>query len=169
MARLSIPAWDRILFAPAHAVERIFFGLAEEDSPEWTLEKALKDLAMLKTIFDNGKVLKLPCVKTLLKIQDNVSFQNVKFNFVEKAKITICNNAVIWTDKVTGCVSVPRCVCVCVRVCVCVCVCVFTSIDCEGLICLYQLGITDVMLKTLICYAKSLHRYFRMQHLTFCN
>ena len=69
---------------------------------------------MLKTIFDNGKVLKLPCVKTLLKIQDNVSFQNVKFNFVEKAKITICNNAVIWTDKVTGCVSVPRCVCVCV-------------------------------------------------------
>ena len=125
MARLSIPAWDRILFAPAHAVERIFFGLAEEDSPEWRLEKALKDLAMLKTIFDNGKVLKLPCVKTLLKIQDNVSFQNVKFNFVEKAKITICNNAVIWTDKVTGCVSVPRCVCVCACVCVCVCVCVY--------------------------------------------
>ena len=54
MARLSIPAWDRILFAPGHAVERIFFGLAEEDSPEWRLEKALKDLAMLKTIFDNG-------------------------------------------------------------------------------------------------------------------
>ena len=111
MARLSIPAWDRILFAPAHAVERIFFGLAEEDSPEWRLEKALKDLAMLKTIFDNGWALKLPCVKTLLKIQDNVSFQNVKFNFVEKAKITICNNAVKWTDKVTGCVSVPQCVC----------------------------------------------------------
>ena len=33
------------------------------------------------------------------------SFQNYKFNDVEKAQITVCNNAVIWTHKVIGCVK----------------------------------------------------------------
>ena len=32
MARLSIFAWDKILFAPVGVVERTFIGLAEEDS-----------------------------------------------------------------------------------------------------------------------------------------
>ena len=56
-------------------------------------------------------------------------------------------------------------------VCVCVCVCVFTSIHREGFICLDRWytreQIIDVVLKTLNSYADSLHRYFRMQNLTF--
>ena len=63
------------------------------------------------------------------------------------------------------------CVCVCVCVCMYVCVCVFTSIHHEGFICLEQVGYqgTDqcVMLKTLNSYVDFLHRYFRMQNLTF--
>ena len=73
------------------------------------------------------------------------------------------------------CVYVCVCVCVCARARVCVCVCVCTSV--------YVLSkakassvwiswdtreqINHVILKTLIPYAKSLHHYFRMQHLTF--
>ena len=53
---------------------------------------------MLKTICVNGKVCKLPYVKTLLQnTTDDDSFQNLKFNYVERAKITICSNAVTWT------------------------------------------------------------------------
>ena len=49
---------------------------------------------MLKKICDNVKVLKLPYVKTLLQnTTDDDFFQNSKFNYVERAKITICNNA----------------------------------------------------------------------------
>ena len=71
------------------------------------LEKALKDLAMLKTICYSGNVVELlPYVKTLFQNANNDgSFQNFKFNHVERAKITIFNNAVIWTDKVIGCVK----------------------------------------------------------------
>ena len=58
---------------------------------------------MLKKTCVNGKVLELPHVKSLLQnITDDDSFQNFKFNYVERVKITICNNAVIWTDKVIG-------------------------------------------------------------------
>ena len=58
---------------------------------------------MLKTICVNGKVLELPYFKTLL--DDNGSFQNFKFNYAERVKITICNNAITWTDKIIGCVE----------------------------------------------------------------
>ena len=45
--------------------------------PEKRLKKALKDLAMLKTICGNNKVLKLSYVTTLLKnTTDDGSFQN---------------------------------------------------------------------------------------------
>ena len=62
---------------------------------------------MLKTIcVDNGKVLELPYFKTFLQnITDDGSFQNFKFNYVERVKITICNNAITWTDKIIGCVE----------------------------------------------------------------
>lgn len=33
------------------------------------------------------------------------SFQNFKFNYVERVKIAICNNVVIWINKVIGCVK----------------------------------------------------------------
>ena len=33
------------------------------------------------------------------------SFQNFKFNYADRVKTTICNNAVIWTNKVIGCVK----------------------------------------------------------------
>ena len=62
-----------------------------------------------------------------------------------------------------------RCACVCVRVCVCVCL--FTSIHSEGFICLDQLGYQrtnhQCYVEDVIFYAKSLHRFFRMQNLTF--
>ena len=54
---------------------------------------------MLKTCCVNGKALQIPCVKTLQNITDYGSFQNFKFNYVGRVKITICNNAVIWSDK----------------------------------------------------------------------
>ena len=72
---------------------------------ERRLEKALKDLAMLKTICVNGKVLELTYVEILQNITNDRSFQNFKFNYVDRAKTTICNNAVIWTNKVIGCVK----------------------------------------------------------------
>ena len=100
MARLSIPAADGIPFAPVDAAERTFVGLAWEANQERRLEKALKGLAILKTICVNGKVFELSYIKTLLQnTADNGSFQNLKFNYVERAKITICNNAIISTDK----------------------------------------------------------------------
>ena len=50
----------------------------------------------------------------------------------------------------------PHVVCVCMFacVCVCVCVCVFTSIHCEGFICLDQVGhqVTDQG-----CYAEDVN------------
>ena len=53
---------------------------------------------MLKTICANGKVRKLPYVKTLLQNTiDDDSFQNLKFSYVERAKIKICSNALTWT------------------------------------------------------------------------
>ena len=46
---------------------------------EKRLEKALKDLAMLKTICHDGKVLELPYVRILLQnMTDDRSFQNFK-------------------------------------------------------------------------------------------
>ena len=70
---------------------------------ERRLEKSPKDLSTLKTICINGKVLELPYVKTFHNTTDDGSFQFFEFNYVKKAKIAICNNAVIWTNKVTGC------------------------------------------------------------------
>ena len=89
MLRLSISAWDK-----------------KEYDQERRLKKALKDLAILKITCVNGKFLELQYIKTQVQnITDDSSFQNFKFNYVERAKITICNNAVIWTDKVIGCVK----------------------------------------------------------------
>ena len=89
MLRLSISAWDK-----------------KEYDQERRLKKALKDLAILKITCVNGKFLELQYIRTQVQnITDDSSFQNFKFNYVERAKITICNNAVIWTDKVIGCVK----------------------------------------------------------------
>ena len=60
----------------------------------------------MKTICVNGKVLELPYVKTLLQNTTyDESFQNFKFNYVERVEITIYNNAIMWIDKVIGCVK----------------------------------------------------------------
>ena len=72
---------------------------------ERRLEKALDDLALLKTICDNGRILELPYVKTLLEnTKDDGLFQDFKFNYLERAKTTIVSNASIWVEKVTECV-----------------------------------------------------------------
>lgn len=81
MTRLLIPTWDGIPFTIVDAVKRTFVVWQKKidtaSDPEKRLEKALKDLAMSKTICDNGKVLELPYVKTLLKnATDDGSFQN---------------------------------------------------------------------------------------------
>ena len=60
----------------------------------------------------------------------------------------------------------------CYRVCVCgcVCVCMFMSIHGEGFICLgleSRGQIMDVVLKTFLSSAKSLHRYFSIKHRAF--
>ena len=66
------------------------------------------------------------------------------------------------------CLSV--CVCACVFVCVCVCVCVCPSTVKGSPVWIRRdtrEQINDVMLKTLNPSAGSLHRYFRMQNVTF--
>ena len=65
--RLSIPTWVRIIFTPIDPIEETLFVTATAIDQEKRREKALKDLAMLKTTWDSGKVLKLPYVKNLLK------------------------------------------------------------------------------------------------------
>ena len=68
----------------------------------------------------------------------------------------------------TSCQLLVTFVCVCVCVCVCLrpftmkALSVWISWDTRE-------QINDVMLKTLISYAKSLHRYFRMQNLAFLS
>ena len=66
MSRLSIPIFD--LFTQ---LKELWLGWQKKTNTaidqESRLKKALKDLAMLKTICDNGKVLKLPYVKTRLQ------------------------------------------------------------------------------------------------------
>ena len=79
-----------------------------------------------------------------------------------------CRYTIICWRQSTG-----VCVCVCVCVCACACICVCASVC----VCLRPFAvkassawiswnireqINDVMLKTLISYAKSLHRNFRM-------
>ena len=66
--------------------------------------------------------------------------------------------------------SKEECVCACVCVRACVCACVFTSIRRKGLICLVQLecqGIDQRCCYVVFIYAKSLHRYFRINHGVF--
>ena len=61
--------------------------------------------------------------------------------------------------------TVLVCVCVFVCVCVCVCVCVRPSTVTASSVWISwdtREQISDVMLKTLISYAKSLHRFFRV-------
>ena len=63
------------------------------------------------------------------------------------------------------CVCACACACMCVRDCVCVCVCLrpFTVKASSAWISWnIREQINDAMLKTLISYAKSLHRNFRM-------
>ena len=67
MARLSIPTWVRVIFIPVDAIEETLFATVTTIDQEKRREKALKDLAMLKTICDNGKVFQLPYVKDLLQ------------------------------------------------------------------------------------------------------
>ena len=44
--------------------------------------------------------------KTLLQYTiDDGYFQNFKFNYTERVKTTICNIAVIWTNKVIECIK----------------------------------------------------------------
>ena len=66
MSRLSIPIFD--LFTQ---LKQLWLGWQKKTNTaidqESRLKKALKDLAMLKAICDNGKVLKLPYVQTRLK------------------------------------------------------------------------------------------------------
>ena len=66
MSRLSIPIFD--LFKQ---LKELWLGWQKKTNTaidqESRLKKALKDLAMLKTICDNGKVLKLPYVHTRLQ------------------------------------------------------------------------------------------------------
>lgn len=64
---------------------------------------------MLKIISINVKVLELAYFKILLQnTTDDCSLQNFQFNYdVEKAKIAIFNNAVIWTNKIIGSVKSP--------------------------------------------------------------
>ena len=76
----------------------------------------------------------------------------------------------IYILSVYVCVCV--CVCVCARACVCVCVSVCvrpSTVKASSAWFSWDTReqINDVMLKTSISYAKSLHRYFRMQHLHF--
>ena len=72
--------------------------------------------------------------------------------------------------RVCVCVCVWACgrACVCVYVCVCVCLRPST-VKALSLWNRYDTSeqINDVMMKTLFSCAKSLHRYFRMQNLTF--
>lgn len=94
MAKLLIPTCNRVLFAPADAVSELLSEWQKKKvtttaAQEKRLENTLKDLAMLKTTCANSN--------------DDGSFQNLKFTNVNTAKITICNNAFIWTNKITGC------------------------------------------------------------------
>ena len=64
-------------------------------------------------------------------------------------------------------------VCVCVRVCMCVCVCVCVylcpfTVQASSVWISYTTReqINDAVLKALFSYARSLHRYFRMRHMT---
>ena len=73
---------------------------------------------------------------------------------------------VLFEHVITNKHGVCVCVCVCV-LCVCVCVCVrpFTVKDSSAWISWdTKKQINDTLLKTLIFYAKPLHRYLRMQH-----
>ena len=84
------------------------------------------------------------------------------------------NNTLIATC-VFVCVCVCVCVCVYVYVCVCICVCVCVHVCVSAFTVKVSSvwiswdtreQINDVILKKLISSAKSLHRYFRMQHIT---
>ena len=74
------------------------------------------------------------------------------------------------------CVYVCLCVCVCVCVCMCMCLCLClclcvrpfsVKVSSVWISWIAKEQINDVVLKTSLSYAKSLHRYFRMKHLTF--
>ena len=75
-----------------------------------------------------------------------------------------------WVHPECECFVAGVCVYVCVCVCVCACVCVYVyprwRLHLSGMWDT-RAQIKDVMFKMLISYAKSLHRYFRMQHLNF--
>ena len=79
------------------------------------------------------------------------------------AQIRFCELCIM---KLSNSVSV--CVCVCVCVSVCVCLRPFTVKASSAWISWdTREQIKEIMLKTLISYAKSRHRYFRMLLLTF--
>ena len=77
MATISIPTWDGVLFAPVNAdpTNDVQLGQQKEIVPavdqEMRLEKTLKDLAMLKTICVNVKILEILYVKTLPYLKCN--------------------------------------------------------------------------------------------------
>ena len=69
-------------------------------------EETRKDTKIVKKLhyvenkfFYNRKVLEHPYVKILIQsTNDDGCFQNFKFNYVENAKVIICNNVVKWID-----------------------------------------------------------------------
>ena len=67
-----------------------------------------------------------------------------------------------------GKLAASVCVCMCVCVCVCVCLRPFNAkVSSVWISWNTTKQVNDVMVKTLISYVKSLHCYFKMQHLTF--
>ena len=72
------------------------------------------------------------------------------------------------------CVYVCVCMCVCMCVCVCVCVCVclrpfIVKVSSVQISWNLKEQLNGVMLKTFLSYAKSLHRYFGMNHQKISN
>ena len=73
---------------------------------EQKLEKALKNINLLKGICEKGRCLELPYIKMILdNTNEDGEYQTFPFKYVERAKTTIENNAVVWCDKVLECIQ----------------------------------------------------------------
>ena len=88
--------------------------------------------------------------------------------WTKKFSRNIHNSMSLISSSYSVCLSLSVYVCVCVRVCVCVCVRPFTvKASSVWISWTTREQIDDVVLKTLFSYFRSLHRCFRMKHLTF--
>ena len=73
---------------------------------EQKLEKALKNINLLKGICEKGRCLELPYIKMILdNTNEDGEYQTFPFKYVERAKTTIENNAVVWCDKLLECIQ----------------------------------------------------------------